>query len=82
MDLDLVGRHTTSNHTEKVWSSFTIESLPTARCSVKHRMHFYKSRFSVEEQKKRKARIDVEMRESLEMLRFNFHSKLPGKKKE
>lgn len=76
MNLELVARISASNHTEKVWSSFTVESLPSSRCSVRHRVHFDKLKYSIEQQKSRKASIDVEMREALEMLRFNFHSKL------
>eukprot|EP00656_Telonema_subtile_P027270 TRINITY_DN29314_c0_g1_i1.p1 TRINITY_DN29314_c0_g1~~TRINITY_DN29314_c0_g1_i1.p1 ORF type:complete len:181 (-),score=46.83 TRINITY_DN29314_c0_g1_i1:39-581(-) len=77
MTLELRGREPGSNSTQnQLWSSYTVEGLPSSRCTVRHQVFFPNAKYSAEEQKARKREIDSEMREGLEMLRFNFHSKL------
>eukprot|EP00658_Telonema_sp_P-2_P023385 TRINITY_DN19367_c0_g1_i1.p1 TRINITY_DN19367_c0_g1~~TRINITY_DN19367_c0_g1_i1.p1 ORF type:complete len:233 (+),score=57.31 TRINITY_DN19367_c0_g1_i1:187-885(+) len=75
MSLEMLGNFTGSNRTE-LWSTYTVEGLPSSRCTVRHQLYFENKKHpTMEEQKTRKAAVDAEMREALEILRFNFHSK-------
>merc|ERR1712166_2436 len=77
MSLELTGNLTVSNsnQTENLWSVYTVEGLPSSRCTLRHQIYFKNTDFSPEEKRSRKAAIDVEMRDALELLRFNFHAK-------